>query len=436
MSFPSPAPGPQRLDLRVPLDEAAFRESTAGFFGARRLRRRIATVEGVSEVLRRGLEPGEVVRRAAVGVLHGFREQLYAGEFASSILRSAVVVTDRRVLLIDVDRRGAPRDVKNQVRFPEVRRAGMRFGVVSLELADGSTLKYRRIPSADQAWLAAGIQAQALVTGVGAHAAAARSSTCARLVCGWPGQAGAALACPEPTCRTQFRDPGKAVRLSLLAPGLGSYYLGYRAIGTLEVFRSLVLLVALVVLLARWQRTPAMAFGAGAAALILLASRYFGYRRGRHLAARGLVPLRLAPRRAWEGLPLRRVFLWVVLILLFVAFYQFFRAPTPHEHATALVRQGQLDQGVAAYRAAERAGRLTDDNRARFLLALYQAGDLETAAAVAKGLAGRRIDAQLAAALRREREGGGSLSHALPRHARDRVGAMQARGESRVHRGP
>jgi len=48
------------------------------------------------------------------------------------------------------------------------------------------------------------------------------------------------------TCDMAFKAPKKALMRSLILPGLGDFYLGHRVLGTLELFGSIIIWLALM----------------------------------------------------------------------------------------------------------------------------------------------------------------------------------------------
>jgi len=152
---PAPSAAPRSAPpLPLPLDEATLFPEGDGFFEKRAKTARRKVLDALAPVLARGLETGERVRFLAVGVRYAFWEFWFARYAAEHHNRTALVVTDRRLLLLQVTTRSRPADLKAQVRLGLIRRAGQRsLGGWKLELADGTSLAFIRIPKKERARL-------------------------------------------------------------------------------------------------------------------------------------------------------------------------------------------------------------------------------------------------------------------------------------------
>lgn len=237
--------------------------------------------------MQRALGPGEVIRFATTGCRYSGWEYYFAGVAAYHHNQVALVLTDRRLLLLQLHGK-RPGDLKSHVSLEAVRRVRGSFGRLKLELGDASTLVLIRIPRADAKCL------RALVPGdPGAVSPApALEALCPACLVPVPGPVGATLTCPSPTCRIPFRDPARAARLSAYIPGLGDLYLGHHLFGSLEFLGSMLALGVGAGMAAATELGVESAFYLG---VLIAIPRAIDYPLTRHMGRKGLVPLALQP---------------------------------------------------------------------------------------------------------------------------------------------
>lgn len=287
-----PAPAPVIAGLLVD-DDSLFPEGD-GFLARRAKARRQALLEGLAPTLALALEPGEVIRYVTQGHRHAHWEYFFAGWAAYVHNRVALVVTDRRLLMIHLRGKRAGH-IKNQIAFLAIRGVGRTFlGGWRIRLGDGTAVSFLSLPRAARKQLAALLPGSPGAPLPG-PAIEALCPACLKPV---PGKVGATLTCPQPACRIPFRDPARAARMSALVPGLGDLYLGHHFFGSLEFLGSM-LMLGVGVALAR--AALAEGEGAGAIALALVLPFFLGIPRlvdyflTRYMGRKGLVPLALAP---------------------------------------------------------------------------------------------------------------------------------------------
>lgn len=391
----------------LPVDPTTLHPEPDGFLGRRARARREKLLSGIEDVLRRALVPGERIRYAAVGCRYYLGEYWFSGAaVAYHHNRMALVLTDQRLLLVQVGTRGRPGDLKNQVLLQEIRGAGRTFlSGWRIRLADGRHLKFVAMKRADQKRL------EALLPKADGPKAAQPSlqhlcPACLRAV---PGPVGATASCPEPACRIPFRDPEKATRLSTWVPGLGDLYLRHHLFGGLEFLGSMLMLgLALAFGLgAILDPQPSSAIAAAFAALLgVVIPRVIDRRITRHMAGKGLVPLALAPApgaqaRNLPSFPRWSPLLFAAGLALLAGVPALIIPDLRHDaavrEATELVRAGRFDDALSRWDALEAAGGAGEERRIRLALALLEAGDLAGADTVRAGLQGTPVDAQLAA---------------------------------------
>lgn len=394
----------------LPVDGATLYPEDDGFFGRRAKARRAKLLANVDGVLRCALAPGETIRYAARATRYFFAEHVFGGAAAQYHNMTALVVTDRRLLLVQIGSRGKPGDIKNQVALAAIRGARAKLLGVgwTIEVASGRPLRFVSVRRADRRRL------EALLSPAG-HAPPARAApagaplslehlcpACLRHV---PGPVGTTLTCPAPDCRIPFRDPRRAARLSAFMPGLGDLYLRHHLFGAMEFLGSAIMvgLGLAFAVDAFFDPQPAKV---GTAALLLLGlvavPRVIDHRITLHMGRKGLVPLALAPAPGAQPRNLPSFPRWSPLLFLagaavagaiVVGMGQDLRHDAGGREAERLAAQGRFDDALARWTALERAGGASEERRVRFALALLEAGDLEGMDAVRASFEGTPIDA-------------------------------------------
>jgi hypothetical protein len=393
----------------LPLEVATVYPETDGWFGRRAKARRAKLLASVADVLRKALAPGETIRYAARGVRYSVFEHVFGGAAVTQFHNmTALVLTDRRLLLVQVNARGRPADIKNEVPLAAIRGAGRGWlGLFRLRLADGSKLSFSSIRGADKQRL------EALLPAAGAAPAAAATPerslvplcpACLRPV---PGEVGTTPVCPQQDCRIPFRDPRKAARLSTIVPGLGDLYLRHHLFGSLEFLGSMAALaiavaVALEAAVAPEPETLAVA-GLLLVALVAV-PRVIDRRLTLHMGRKGLVPLALAPAPGAQVRNLPSYPRWSPLLFVAgvggaAALVVGMSQDLPHRaalhEARTLAAAGRLDDARARWEALVGAGGADEARRVEFALALLEAGDLEGADELRASFEGTQIDGGL-----------------------------------------
>jgi hypothetical protein len=416
----SPAVAPELTASRsVPLDAATLYPERDGFFARRAKARRAKLLAGVADVLGRALAPGETVRYLARGVRYWLREHLFGGAAVAYYHNQvALVVTDRRLLLVQLGARGRAGDLKHEVALAAIRGAGRSFlSGWRVRLADGTKLAFTRVPAADRKRLEA-LFPRATGPEAPRTSEASLVPLCPACLRPVPGPVGATLTCPQEGCRIPFRDPRKAARLSAVVPGLGDLYLRHHVFGALEFLGSMAMLaVGIAHALQAYVDGEAASLVTAAVALAFFIGlpRLVDYRLTLHMGRKGLVPLALAPAPGAQARNLPSYPRWAPLLFIAgialtgifaVAMSQDLRDDVVARQAGRLAAEGRLDDAHARWAEVVRRGGVTEARRVRFALALLEAGDAEGADALRAEFEGKGIDAALAdrwnAALRRE----------------------------------
>ena len=410
---PMPSQAPHVPEL--PHEAATLYPEGDGFFARRAKGRRAKLLGGIAEVLRRALAPGETVRYAARGVRYFAVEFALGGMASQHHNMVALVLTDRRLLLVQIDGRMRAKDLKHEVPLAAIRGARRSLlGGWRVALADGTKLAFLSVGRTDRTRL------EKLLPASSGPKAAQPSlvhlcPACLRAV---PGPVGATLACPQPDCRIPFRDPRRAARLSALVPGLGDLYLRHHLFGSLELLGSMLMLgiggAFAVDALARPDEATLVP-AAILVALTIALPRLVDWRLTLHMGRKGLVPLALAPAPGAQARNLPSFPRWSPLLFaagvalaggLAFGMTQDLGDDASVRAAARLAADGRFDDALARFDALGREGRLNDERRVRFALALLEAGDALGADEVRASFGEAKVDAALAdrwnAALARE----------------------------------
>ena len=399
----SPRPSPAAADL--PVDPATLYPEDDGFFARRAKARRAKLLDGVADVVRRALAPGETIRYAARGVRYHLLEHVFGGAAVAQYHNmTALVLTDRRLLLVQIGRAGKAGDIKNEVPLAAIQGASKGFTGLRIQLADGTKLRYVSVSGRDRKRL------EALLPRASGPRSAEPSLVhlCPACLAPVAGVVGATLVCPQPQCRIPFRDPRRAARLSALVPGLGDLYLRHHFFGSLEFLGSMAMLGlgAAFAFQAVADRQPAgLATAAVMAVLLVGLPRVIDHRLTLHMGRKGLVPLALAPApgaqpRNLPSFPRWSPLLFVAGLAAAGAIVLFMARDLRHDAAVReageLAARGRFEDAQERWAALERAGGADEERRVKLALALLEAGDLEGAGDLEAGFQGSKIDAGLA----------------------------------------
>ena len=204
-------------------------------FGAKRLaKQRLKLVQQIDSDVRKLLAEGERVEFVSWGVDHSIVEQYFMGLWAVLINRRALVFTDRRLLMIQINSRRKVLELKSQVRYEAIeKRDRGALGVIRLRLRDGKALNLSGIPRRDRKALREMLETkmEAHRTGDPGIGRENLCPHCGHRVVGFP------ESCNR--CARGFKSARKATWLSLAFPGLGDLYLGHRMLGVVEILGGL-----------------------------------------------------------------------------------------------------------------------------------------------------------------------------------------------------
>ena len=211
---------------------------------------RVKSAKAVLATLKHALDPGEKVRFiSSSGYTYYLWEQLFgAGLWAVYINATTLVLTDRRLLAINVKHRSRiPKDIKNTIQLSEITSVRRFLGRLTFRLRDGKKLQILGLPFADAKELRARLSKE--LEDPAHQTAGVRASTTRSLqhlcpVCCKPVESVDSLRCLS--CRAEFRSGRTAALRSLLLPGLGDIYLKHTAFGVFELFGSVVVWIIVI----------------------------------------------------------------------------------------------------------------------------------------------------------------------------------------------
>jgi len=188
----------------------------------KRDRKRAEMLRKAEPVLQRLLNPMEVVRFATNGVRQLTWWLLTAGSMNPFANRTTLVLTDRRVLLIHTDSKQRPRMFANQLPLDRIRATSGRNSYIFIRTGR-EQLMFHGVKRSEARQLKGLLESTASKKG-------GWQNLCPRC---FAATDGAPLSCEK--CGEEFKDPKKAALRSLLLPGLGDLYLGYRKYALLEI---------------------------------------------------------------------------------------------------------------------------------------------------------------------------------------------------------
>lgn len=189
---------------------------------SRRDRKRAKILRKAEPVLERALGPLEVVRFATHGVRQLMWWLLTAGSMNPFANRTTLVLTNQRVLLIHTDWRYRPCLFANQLPVERIVETMGRNSYVFIR-SPREQLMFHGVRRSEAQYL------QSLLDSTDAQEGGWQNLCphCFTAIDGAP------QACPN--CGERFKNAKKAALRSLIFPGLGDFYLGYRKYALLEI---------------------------------------------------------------------------------------------------------------------------------------------------------------------------------------------------------
>lgn len=216
-----------------------------GWWARLRSRGKLRLLRGIDEELRGMLGEDEEVYFVSTGSDTSGLEACVLGWWLYLLFRRAIVLTDRRILFLQIDVRGRPKELRSQLRYPAIAGVGKTLlGRAEFELQNGETevLGFASRPDSDRIREITG-EMRMMPAGSAARTGGVEHLCphCHAVVEGRPDRCS--------TCGGSFRSAAGAAGRSLLLPGLGDHYLGHRWYAAVEAAVSLLawLLFAIIV---------------------------------------------------------------------------------------------------------------------------------------------------------------------------------------------
>ncbi|NIP57953.1 MAG: hypothetical protein GWM92_15860 [Gemmatimonadetes bacterium] len=208
-----------------------------------RSKKKFKVLRAIDEKLRGMLDEGEQVRFLTEGTAFTFWESYLLGWLLYFFNKRAVVLTDRRIILLQVHPWSSkPGVLASQIRYRGIATVrGRLLGGARLKLQDGKSVRFTGMPRSDRKLL------QDLVERLREAGLTPESS-----------EAGRERLCPHchavvslgdrecPACRGTFKSPRVAGLRSLVLPGLGDFYMGHKKLATLELLFTLFIWVVVM----------------------------------------------------------------------------------------------------------------------------------------------------------------------------------------------
>lgn len=187
----------------------------------RRDRKRAEMLRKAEPVLKRALDPMEVVRFVTSGARQLAWGLVTAGSMNPFTNRTTFVLTDRRILLIHTNRRQWPRMFASQLPLERIETATGRHSYIFIR-SGREQLMFHGTKRGEAKYLRRLLDTTPVDEG-------GWQNLCPRCFLAMDD---APAFCPR--CGERFKSPRKAALRSLIFPGLGDFYLGYRGYAVLQ----------------------------------------------------------------------------------------------------------------------------------------------------------------------------------------------------------
>jgi hypothetical protein len=261
-----------------------------GWWQRRRSTMKLKRLRKLDGAIRPMLQDGERVVFLSWGSFSTWLGMFFGGAVHQLINHRAMVLTDRRVLLIQVSAWGRPMFVRAQIEYGTVSRVkNTLFGTLRIRFREGGSETVFGVPRADRKALAAALTRTTELT-------PAAPDEGVQDLCPHCHERVREDAPRCPGCLGTFKSPRNAALLSLVFPGMGDLYLGYRLFSAMEIVGALSLWLVTLALALDPATPPTVVF---VLAGMLAAAHGLDAVSTRHVAYGGLYP---APRQERVGL--------------------------------------------------------------------------------------------------------------------------------------
>lgn len=197
-----------------------------GWRARMRFRGKLKLLKQLDADLRAMLHEGERVVLVTWGIEYSFVEAWFMGLWSYLLNRRAIVMTSKRMLVLQISSRRKLLKLKSQVRYEAIRKVPK--GRLRLVLQKGRSVLFTAVPGPDRKLVRKALEH--FRANLAAATGASRENLCPHCyaaVDGFPASCAA--------CGGAFKSPRKAALLSLLLPGLGDLYLGLRSLAVVEL---------------------------------------------------------------------------------------------------------------------------------------------------------------------------------------------------------
>ncbi len=202
-----------------------------GFMGRQRCKKRLRLLKRIDFKLRHMLESGEKVHFITAGTTISAGERFLFGLLAYYLNRRALVFTSRRILLLHINASDRPRELVSQLPYASIASVKPSWkGGCAVKLLNRETLNFQHIPSADRTYLIEFLADIVQLTNAPFEQKRGVEQLCPHCFVFVPDHPGSC-----PSCTGKFKSARKAALLSVIFPGFGGFYLGYRWFAFLEL---------------------------------------------------------------------------------------------------------------------------------------------------------------------------------------------------------
>lgn len=231
--------------------EEIFSPNKKGGYRNRRNKFKFKILMAVSGVLGKILKEGEKVMRVGKGTAYYPAELFFGNGWLTMMYNHyAILATNERILLINVNSRmKGTTHYLFQVLYEDIRKVkrGLFFGSMVLDRIRSK----RRVLTQMKRYISKDLKEFIMQRKEYVKGEAGEVLECICPSCFVPLERGLDNC---PSCEAAFKTPKKATLRSLLLPGLGDFYLGHRALGTMELVGSIVVWTYAFILISNGQK--------------------------------------------------------------------------------------------------------------------------------------------------------------------------------------
>ncbi len=217
--------------------------STEGWGAKSISKRKFKLLKEINKQVLNMLKDDEKVHFITTGIEVSNMEAFLVGAlWLQYINRRALIFTNKRILLIQIDSKNKPRHLKSQIKYSAIKKIRGALGGCKIKLENGKSVAFSNVQKKDMKFiknLMEDYKREAVPAPTDAKGKENLCPYCYTPVEGIP------ESCAK--CFKPFKSPSKAVRLSLMFPGLGDLYLGHRALGIFELIGAIVIWLIILV---------------------------------------------------------------------------------------------------------------------------------------------------------------------------------------------